>query len=202
MEYLSAFNRLIAQPNALTRNREAIVENGLAFSKEYEDPNKIAGDPTIPEDMRPLFNLLRTASLPVDIEILTARMIKILLRKMANRMSIGAFGMSSILSALHRQASGANRNAAASEIGSMVLNTCYDGANVLEFLEGGGVPLLVNMLRSRDPGIQVSVLGALQGVCFVPSGRQIVRQDADVIATIFFFLKLLILLITLTITSK
>jgi hypothetical protein len=105
--------------------------------------------------------------------------VKILLRKESNRRGLGRLGMQLLAGALERQA--LNRTAAAAELGNVVINACYDGeVNVRSFIECNGLPSLLQLLRTRDKDLLQSILGALQGICFVPFGRQHVRQDFEV----------------------
>ena len=94
-------------------------------------------------------------------------------------MGMGRMGMQLLVGALQRQAQ--CQTSAAAELGNVVINTCYNGsANVRLFIDCGGLPPLLHLLRTKDINVVQSVLGALQGICFVPYGRQYVREDAGV----------------------
>lgn len=171
---IAAVNKLLSQPNALVRNFDALVESISTFLSQYDDIACNFGNHSSADDIKPLLTSLRE-NMPAKLEILVARMIKMLLRKQINRNSINKQGILAVVCALQRQV--ANRTIAAAEIANVVLNTCYDGANVVSFLEEGGMPLLLRLLETRDENVQASVLGAIQGVCFVPLGRQAVRSN-------------------------
>jgi hypothetical protein len=114
------------------------------------------------------------------LQVFLAKTLKILLRKEVNRKSLGRLGVQLLVTALQRQAQPASRTLAAPELGNVVINTCYNGdANVRTFVECNGLPPLLLLLRSSEVAIVQSVLGALQGVCFVPLGRQHIR-DSDI----------------------
>lgn len=87
---------------------------------------------------------------------------------------------------MHRQTQ--KVTAATAEIGNVTVNCCYDGANVTQFLEEGGVAPLIILLRSRDTAVQASILGALQGVCYVSWGRHAIMSDPSTIMIIGRFL--------------
>lgn len=186
MENLVILNRLLCQPEAIMRHKSEILNVLEAFTDHFSDPSKKLGS-NDSDDMRSLYCILRTAS-PHDVELLCARMIKILLRKTGNRTVIGAFGMSSIVKALLRQSERLTPPAA--ELGNVVLNACYisENDNIRLFLEEGGLPPLLTLLRSRDVKVQGSALGALQGICYVQYGRQALRQIIDAIPKICLFL--------------
>lgn len=110
-------------------------------------------------------------------------MLKILLRKEVNRRGLGRMGVQLLVGALERQAAAASASPAAAELGNVVINTCYNGdSNVRTLIECNGLPPLLQLLRARDLDVVQSVLGALQGICFVPFGRQHVRADFEVCA--------------------
>lgn len=186
MEHLVILNRLLCQPEAILRHKSAILSALEAFTDYYSEPSKkLSSDP---DDMRSLFGVIRNVA-PHDIELLSARSIKILLRKSSNRTSVGKFGMNCIVKALMRQSERLTPPAA--ELGNVVLNACYacENDNIGIFLDEGGLVPLLSLLRSRDVKVQGSALGALQGICYVQPGRQALRQIPDAIAKISSFLE-------------
>lgn len=176
MNYLDQINAMFKMPGASVRKYNEILEAMINFNDHFANPSQSVGTDTI-DEMRPIFSALME-EMPVDLELQTARMIKILFRKQSNRAGIGKFGLTAIVKSLIRQSE--KRTIAASEIGNAVLNICYNGENVNMLIETGGVMPLMDLLRTRDPGILASTLGAVQGICYVPIGRQAVRQDIEV----------------------
>ena len=66
------------------------------------------------------------------------------------------------------------------EICSALLNTCYEPSNVKMFIDEGGLGPILQLLHSvRDTSILVKILGALQGICHVPTGRQRMLGEGD-----------------------
>eukprot|EP01041_Mallomonas_annulata_P004668 gene4668-9258_t len=185
MENLASMNRLLSQPDPASRHKTALMNAMQQFTDQYANPNVNMGSTREADDMRPLLAVLR-GPLPGDFEVLIAKVIKILLRKPINRTLMGKHGVLCIVKALMRQTE--HRSIAATEIGNVVLNTCYNGDNVQLFIDEGGFPHLLKLLLSRDTSLQASVLGAIQGICFVPIGRQAIRQDSESIRIMVHFL--------------
>jgi len=178
MNCLLLINRLLSQPDAAIRNKDAIVDEMRKFTEAFADPRQSMdnGNNNI-DELRPLLQLIRD-SISTDLEILTARVIKILLRKPENRARMGKQGVLCIVRALTRQLTEITSSAA--EIGNVVLNTCYNGDNVQFFLDECGLPPLIHLLLSQDMNVIASALGALQGICFVTNGRYAIRKQANV----------------------
>ena len=178
MDCLLLVNRLLSQPDAAVRNKDAILNEMLKFTEAFADPRQNFGTSSgNADELRPLLLLIRE-SISTDLEILAVRMIKILLRKPENRTRMGKYGVTCIVRALTRQLSEITSSAA--EIGNVVLNTCYNGDNVQFFLDECGLPPLLHLLFSEDMNVIASALGALQGICFVSNGRSAVRRQANV----------------------
>ena len=78
---------------------------------------------------------------------------------------------SSLLSSTRR---GQNRDAACvqAEAANIILNVCYEKANVELVLEHGGVPELLTLMASNDPVLQANAAGAIQSVCYQKCGRR------------------------------
>ena len=191
MEQLPLFNRLISQPNGLTRNYAGIMQSLAAFNDWFSSPQAAEEDSGPTAELKPLLTVIGGAatspgdpSLPVEMEAAVATALKILLRKAANRDGIGKFGVKCMVHALARQTQ--RITPATAEVGNATLNACYDGANVAVFLELGGLPHLLYLLRSRDCAVQGSVLGAIQSLCFVPIGRRALLDDESVCPDICF----------------
>ena len=190
MESFNAFNRILSQPDATTRNKEALLLALQAFSDTFVDPETKFGKQNEADNLKPLLSLIMH-DIPIDIEILAAKVIKILLRKPQNRVTLGRSGVGSIVRALHRQEERLTSSAA--EIGNVVLNTCYEGDNIDSFIEENGIPPLLNLLYSNDDKVIASALGAIQGLCFISSGRRAIRSVPNVTLmyiTIYFPSKL------------
>ena len=162
MEYLVTINKLLSQPMALSRNTDSLLQLLKLCTDYFEDPLSILGSEGEQDELRPLLsNVLRgkegssnsdfaklNNDLACEFEILGARLLKILLRKPANRSSLGKFGMTSIITSLKSQV--VARNRAANEICNVLLNSCYDGANVPMFIDEGGVAPLIDLLCSTN----------------------------------------------------
>jgi hypothetical protein len=191
MEALVLINRMISQPDGLSRNRDALKTHLEGFCEACSDPSSAASSEMMEvaaaDDLKPLLGTLggvggsgtaTSAEIPAELEILVARTLRILLRKASNRGSLGKFGIKCIVRSVIKQTQ--KLTAAAAEVGNVVLNACYNGANVASYVEEGGVPPLLLLLRSRDLAVQASVLGALQSVCYVSYGRHSIAHDQPV----------------------
>ncbi len=99
VELINSVNRLISQPNGLTRNHDFLVRQITIFNDQFADPSIDTG-PDL-DEMKPLFTTL-DMQLPVELELLIARMLKILLRKAINRDGVGKFGIKCIIRSLLR----------------------------------------------------------------------------------------------------
>ena len=186
MEHFATFNRLISQPSGAKRHQDAIFASMTLFTEHYSDPT--VAFPSIERDNLSMLYAALSDDLPVEFEALLCRCIKILLRKLPNRLNIGKHGMAALIRALSRQL--LNPSVATVEIGNAILNACYDGANIDLFLEVDGLRPLLALLQVRDASVLSSILGALQGVCYVPTGRQAVRQHPQVYLLRYFILDL------------
>ena len=184
-------NRLVSQPNGVTRNRVGIMDALVAFNGNAGGAaggvDITAPDFSMQDELKPLLAVLGGQSgaatgsenvLPVDLELGVARAVKILLRKPVNRTSLGQFGVKCIIDALGRQIR--RVTAATPEIGNAALNACYNGSNISPFLDNGGLPVLLQLLRTRDVAVQGSILGVLQSLCFVSKGRRAFLDDETV----------------------
>ena len=182
METLDQINALLNQPNTFQRNLEQLVLLSQKFVSLYEAPGSDNVDGSLSDELRPMLATMSdpSATIPVEMELILSSILKILLRKSSNRLALGKAGMTSILRSLNRILTERNIKATA-ELCNAVLNTCYDGVNVQFLIELDGVSLLMKLLNSRDTELITSALGALQGLCYEPRGRQSVRQDLKVI---------------------
>lgn len=192
MEHLSNMNRLLNQPNTFARNLESIITIGDQIVDGFEDKEKIFGDVAASDELRPLLAAISstdlTASVPMEVEIVLARVLKVLLRKTCNRRSLGKNGLSALIRALNRLLT-QRKHLAAAEMCNVVLNTCYDGANVQLLLELDGLKPLSVLLRGRDAVLLASALGVLQGLCYVATGRQKLRQETKVLEKVAVLLE-------------
>lgn len=180
MESLLEINQLLNQPNTFERNSQQLVALSNRFLSHHE--SKEPSDETNSADeLRPLLATVGgTSVIPSEMEITMATILKVLLRKGINRLGLGRNGMLSIIKSINRIQAQKNIPAAA-EMCNVILNTCYDGANVRLLIELDGTPPLFRFLKSRDNTVLCGALGAIQGICYVPHGRQCLRQDAKVI---------------------
>lgn len=182
MDVLSLINGLLNQPNTFQRNLEQLVTLSQKFISYHEGRESIVGDVSLSDELRPVLATIgdQSAIIPIEMDLILATVLKILLRKSANRLSLGKAGMTAIIRSLNRINREKNSLALA-EMCNVILNTCYDGINVQFLIELDGVALLFKMLKTRDNEIIRSALGALQGLCYESRGRQSVWQEAKVL---------------------
>lgn len=178
---LTSINVLLNQPNTFQRNLDSIIELSTNFIEIYEAKDSSYGDKSKADELRPLLAIISDSSItvPIQIDIILARILKVLLRKSVNRIALGKYGISAMIKSIQRIQNGQNMVAAA-EMCNVVLNACYDGINVQLLIEQDGISPMIRLLKSNDHMILSSVLGVLQGLCYVPFGRQTIRQDAKV----------------------
>lgn len=124
------------------------------------------------DDLDPLSRLLLNSSGKILLPLLQT--FKILLRKEQNRTSLPPLVLKSILSILKDDTSNSPIRTACSNV---LLNATFERDNVLCLLSHNGVNILLNMLRSSsDPNEKISLAGALQSICFIPEGRDKMRE--------------------------
>jgi hypothetical protein len=181
MEHLWELNSLLNQPNTFERNLGQVVLHAQAFICAYECKDSIVGDGDKSDDIRPILATVGDpcARIPIEIELTIATILKVLLRKARNRVCLGKYGMDAIIKSLNRIQAAKNVPAAA-EMCNVILNTCYEGGNVQLLIELDGVAPLLRFLKSKEVAVLCSSLGALQGLCYVPRGRQSIRQNSKV----------------------
>ena len=190
MDGLKTINFLLNQPNTFNRNLEQIICLSQQFIANYENRDAIAGEMTKTDELRPMLATIGepSAIIPVEADVIIATILKVLLRKSVNRLALGKIGMSAIIRSINRiQAE--KENPAAAEMCNVSVNTCYDRVNAQFLIELDGVAPLIRFLKSsKDVLVIASALGALQGLCYVPSGRQYIRQDNLVKFFSFYYL--------------
>lgn len=172
MNRLSGINRLISQPDGINRNKDCLIGEMKSFVDIYQNSLEIS---TEYEDIRPLLLALEI-DLAMEVEIFLAKVVKILFRSPSNRKALGRSGMLSIVKCLERH-NRCFRSLVTGEIGNVVLNACYNGENVDLFVEAGGVDPLCHLLVANDLSVAACVLGAIQGICYVPAGRFAIRKN-------------------------
>eukprot|EP01038_Epipyxis_sp_PR26KG_P004728 gene4728-6633_t len=187
-----SINSSLNQPQALTRNKTVIQQLCEQFVRQYEHTDTICGSELQADELRPLLGSLSmdgtsTSVIPIELELIMVKTLKILLRKMANRLSLGKAGVTSILQILQRQLTQRNLTSLC-EMCNTVLNACYNGVNVQHFIELDAMRLLLACLRSQEYKLQSSALGAIQAFCYVAPGRQSIRQNRQYIDKISEFL--------------
>lgn len=185
MDNLSEINRWLSQPDGIRRNYDVLMEAMREFLVRNKNSGFQSEPDKEPDEMRPLLASI-SLDMSTDMEMMVAKITKILLRAPTNRRALGRAGLAVLVQWLHRQTH--TRTIAAGEIANVILNACYNGENVSIFVEVGGVGPLCILLRSRDVNVVASALGALQGICYVPVGRYAVRQDMEVSWNIFVLL--------------
>lgn len=177
-EDLSKLNQLLSQPDAINKNHDKLISSCSQFIEKYDSSiEETEESSSRVDELRTILFTMTNDMIPMGLEVLLSRVLKILLRKSCNRLSIGKSGVSSIVYALKRQTS--SKPIVASEVCNIVLNTCYEGANIRSFLEEGGLPIVLRLIgtSSRDSRLQASALGALQGICYTSLGRQYLLAD-------------------------
>lgn len=181
MDSLAQINALLNQPNTFSRNLAQISQLAHTFTVLYEAKESSLAEIDTADDLRPILATVGdpAAVIPVDVDTLIATILKVLMRKPVNRLALGKYGMTAIIRSLNRIQTEKNIPAAA-EMCNVVLNTCYDGANVQLLIELDGMTPLLRFLKSREVPVLCSSLGALQGLCYVPRGRQCLRQNLKV----------------------
>ena len=124
------------------------------------------------DDLDPLSQVLVSCAGKIVLPLLET--FKILLRKEENRTSLPPLVLKSILSILKDDTSNSRIRTACSNV---ILNATFERDNVLFLLSHNGVRILLNNLRtSSDTNEKVSLAGALQSICFVPEGRDGMRE--------------------------
>lgn len=189
MDNLTDLNNLLNQPNTFERNLVQIIQVAQTFAQLYDNKDSVVGDAESIDDMRPILATIGdpSARIPVDIDVIIATILKVLLRKGVNRLALGKYGMTAIIKSVHRIQAAKNIPAAA-EMCNVILNTCYDGVNVQLLIELDGVSPLLRFLNSKEIPVLCSSLGALQGLCYVPRGRNSLRQMPKVCTLCMFYL--------------
>jgi len=184
VDCLAEVNALLSQPNTFSRNSAHIICLASSFLDSYEHLEAASYvDTSHSDELRPLLATMGdpTAIIPLEVDIVMAKMLKVLLRKSSNRASLGKNGMSSIIKSIHRiQTQSADNIFAAAEMCNAILNSCYDGVNVKVLIEQDGVRPILKFLKYDDAAVIAGALGVLQGVCYVPVGRQYLRQNCKV----------------------
>lgn len=181
MNALAQLNSLLNQPDTFIRNAVQLTNVAQVFIAAHEDKGCITGELGSTDEFRPVLAAIGdpSAVIPADLDILMSTILKVLLRKATNRLSLGKYGMTAIIRSLNRIQNLKNIPAAA-EMCNVILNTCYEGVNVHLLIELDGVAPLLQFLKCKETAILCSSLGALQGMCYVPRGRQYLRQNPKV----------------------
>jgi hypothetical protein len=95
MNHLDQINNLFKRPNAVTRHYDDLLNLMLLFNECYLNPSVQIGSDSA-DEMRPIFSAF-SEEMPVELEIQTAKMIKVLLRKQSNRSNIGKYGLNAVI---------------------------------------------------------------------------------------------------------
>ena len=91
-----------------------------------------------------------------------AQVLRILSRKQANRQRAAEGDVAAIV----RHLTGASQ-AVAAECANVILNLCFERANVSRLLKCNGVAPLVSLLKSPDADVQASTCGVIQSICYM-----------------------------------
>ena len=191
---VASINKILSRPVGATSSSQEVIRLGDEIITTYE-PSSATHDATHEaDDLKPLLNCLCEDGIAIETEIIYTKVIKILLRKASNRVALGKAGVVAIVTVLRRQTNrrpapglaaavvaAANAIAVATtDICNVVLNASYLGINTEMLVEEGGVPPLLTLLRAGEPAVLASVLSAIQGICYIPTGRLLVRQHTEV----------------------
>jgi hypothetical protein len=185
MDVLRNYNFLLSQPNSISRNSDKLLENGRIFVSNWEG-SEIFGNEKEKDELRPILTFLGTESsisVPFEIELQHAKMLKILLRKPINQQNLEKKGMACILGYLGRLSD--RSQPIVIEMCNALINSCFEAVNVQYLVELDGVCLLSRFFRTSDARLLSSLLGAFQAICFVPAGRHHIRQENVVSVTNF-----------------
>jgi hypothetical protein len=88
--------------------------------------------------------------------------LKILSRKGANRLKLKGLDVAAILQQLHSPRS----RQVAAEAANVLLNACYEKANVHLVIAKGGLESVVRLLSDKSAEVQANVAGTLQSISF------------------------------------
>lgn len=180
---LNDINSFLSQPNAVSRDTHTFLDLAMKFIYAFEEKDRDFGEDSKSDELRPILALVgdSTAKFSVEIELVMAKVLKILLRKKSNRDALQKSGVVSLIRCLNRL-SLMKRIEPAAEMCNVILNACYDGANVQYFIESEGIKPLSSFIKSINTQLQSCAVGAIQGLCYVPIGRQSVRNDPNITA--------------------
>ncbi len=170
------------------REREDVLVKKLrAFVSNNAVPETSANYKS--EAVDDLFPLLELVGSVVDNHklILSAlTTLKILSRKQQNRKTIGPKGFECLTRAIDF-VKGVPTLAA--ECANVILNFCYEKANVEHFLGCNGVPVLAEYLGSENIQVQANTAGALQSISFHEEGRKQLRATRSILPRVIAFLR-------------
>ncbi|PNH03586.1 Vacuolar protein 8 [Tetrabaena socialis] len=108
--------------------------------------------------------------------VLLLRALKILSRKQPNRLRFGPAGLRAVITVLANPLN----NKVAAEGANVLLNVCYEVANVHALLETPGVQQLLLFLTEEDEEVQANAAGAIQSICFQEAGRRHVLDKGGI----------------------
>jgi hypothetical protein len=94
------------------------------------------------------------------------QVLRILSRKPTNRQKATEGDVAAIV----RHLNGASHKVAA-ECAKVILNLCFERANVSRLLKCNGVAPLVSLLKSPDIDVQASACGVIQSICYLVRPR-------------------------------
>ena len=171
---------LTARPGALADDRTALMRVVDGFCKANDDPSTSENFANgLTDRWEEIIRLLRNPLIDEDdpVLLLTLRAVKILSRKHENRMTFGDNGVAAVCRVLKK---GYVNPRVAGEGANVVLNVCYERANVDMVIRAGGVPPLVKALGATDRDLVANAAGAIQSVCFQETGRAAVRETGAI----------------------
>ena len=181
MDSLQSINKILRKPFGTTQHVNDLKKHFAEFLGKFEDTNmatSIAFQRTTElDDLKPILACLEE-TMPPELDIQTTKILKVLLRKSVNRVSLGHLGMCTIVLVLQRHSR--NRFILPVDICHVVLNSCYDSVNAQTFIDEGGLEPLLLLLNYTDVNVLSALLSAIQTISYIPGGRRVLMLSREV----------------------
>ena len=134
-------------------------------------------DHNVSDDLSLLDSLLSSSASTSNVLLPLLNTFKILLRKESNRKTLPAATIKSVLDILKHHDTPSTVRTAGSNV---LLNASFERRNVSNICRERGVHILLSILKDKKKTAnileKISILGALQSICFVPEGRDCMRE--------------------------
>jgi hypothetical protein len=186
MESFVAVNKILRKPFCTTQHAQELKRLLNEFIDENDEGStNFQNHSTEVDDLRPLLSCLEENAIPPELDSLCTKMLKILLRKNVNRISLNELGLRTVVIVLRRQLK--LRGFALVDVCNVITNACFDANNAQVFVEEGGLDLTMSMLlgASKDNAqLLTALLSALQTMCYIPMGRRAVILNRQTLARI------------------